>query len=72
MVIEIDLDGDPARVAVIADKVFEVTELDASDLQKTPPADMHWRPEFIAGIAMWNDNFIVIPDMPKIFSLALN
>jgi len=71
VVVEVDIDGDPAAVAVIADKVFEVTELDAADLQKTPPVGMHWRPEFIAGIAKWKDDFIVLPDMSKIFSAAL-
>ena len=66
VVLEVDLDGEPTTVGIIADKVFEVTELDASTLQKTPPVGMHWRPEFIAGIAKWKDEFIVLPDMTKI------
>ncbi len=66
LVIEIELDGDPTTIAIIADKVYEVAELDASTLQKTPPVGMHWRPEFVAGIAKWKDEFIVLPDMTKI------
>ena len=27
-----------------------------------------WRPEFIAGIAKWKDEFIVLPDMSRILS----
>ena len=66
VVIEIDLGGDLTTIGVIADKVYEVTELDSSTRQKTPPVGMHWRPEFVAGIAKWNDEFIVLPDMAKI------
>ena len=66
VVIEIDLDGDLTTIGVIADKVYEVTEFDGSTLQKTPPVGTHWRPEFLAGIAKWKDEFIVLPDMAKI------
>jgi purine-binding chemotaxis protein CheW len=66
VVIEIELDGDLTTIGVIADKVYEVTELDGSTRQKTPPVGMHWRPEFLAGIAKWKDEFIVLPDMTKI------
>jgi purine-binding chemotaxis protein CheW len=68
IVIEIDLDGDPTTIGIVADKVYEVTELDASTLQQTPPVGMHWRPEFVAGIAKWKDEFIVLPDMAKILN----
>jgi len=68
VVLEIDLDGDPTTIGVVADKVYEVTELDASTLQKTPPVGMHWRPEFVAGIAKWKDDFIVLPDLARILS----
>lgn len=70
VVLEIELDGDPTPVGIIADKVFEVTEIDAATMQKTPPVGMHWRPEFIAGIAKWKDEFIVVPDMARIFGEA--
>ena len=72
VVIEIDLDGDPTTIGIVADKVYEVTELDASTRQKTPPVGMHWRPEFIAGIAKWKDEFIVLPDMARILSAEGN
>ena len=68
IVLEIDLGGDATTIGIVADKVYEVTELDASTLQKTPPVGMHWQPEFIAGIAKWKDEFIVLPDMAKILN----
>jgi purine-binding chemotaxis protein CheW len=70
VVLELELDGEALPVAVIADKVFEVTEIDGATVQKTPPVGMRWRPEFVAGIAKWKDEFIVLPDMVKIFTHA--
>ena len=72
IVLEIELDGEPTTIGIVADKVYEVTELDASTLQKTPPVGMHWRPEFVAGIAKWRDEFIVLPDMAKILNAEGN
>jgi purine-binding chemotaxis protein CheW len=66
VVLEVELDGQPTAVGVIADKVFEVTEIDPASMQRTPPVGMHWRPEFIAAIAKWKDEFIVVPDMARI------
>jgi purine-binding chemotaxis protein CheW len=72
VVLEVDFDGDPTTIGIVADKVYEVTELDASTLQKTPPVGMHWRPEFVAGIAKWKDEFIVLPDMVRILNAEGN
>ena len=72
IVIEIELEGEPTTIGIVADKVYEVTDLDASTLQKTPPVGMHWRPEFVAGIAKWKDEFIVLPDMAKILNAEGN
>jgi len=72
IVLEIEIEGDATTIGIIADKVFEVTELDAATLQKTPPVGMHWRPDFIAGIAKWRDEFIVLPEMSKILNPAGN
>ncbi len=69
VVIEIDLAGDPTTIGIIADKVYEVTEMDAATLQKAPPIGMHWQPEFIAAIGKWKDEFIVLPDMTRILSI---
>ena len=72
IVLEIDLGGDATTIGIIADKVYEVTELDASTLQQTPPVGMRWRPEFVAGIAKWKDEFIVLPDMARILNAEGN
>jgi purine-binding chemotaxis protein CheW len=68
IVLEIDLAGEPTTIGIVADKVYEVTDLDATTLQKAPPIGMRWRPEFIAAIAKWKDEFIIVPNMKQILN----
>ena len=68
IVVEIELAGEPTTIGIVADKVYEVTDLDTSTLQKAPPIGMRWRPEFIAAIAKWKDEFIIVPNMQQILN----
>jgi purine-binding chemotaxis protein CheW len=68
IVLEIDLAGEPTTIGIVADKVYEVTDLDTSTLLKAPPIGMRWRPEFIAAIAKWKDEFIIVPNMKQILN----
>lgn len=70
VVIEIDLDGEPTVLGLVADKVHEVTELAASSLEETPRIGMRWRAEFIRCIGKRNDGFVIVPDMRRIFHRA--
>jgi purine-binding chemotaxis protein CheW len=68
IVLEIDLAGEPTTIGIVADKVYEVTDLDTLTLQKAPPIGMRWQPEFIAAIAKWKDEFIIVPNMKQILN----
>ena len=68
VVIEIDIDGDPVTLGILADKVFEVTEISSAQTQVTPRLGMNWRPEFIRFITKWNDDFVIVPDLEKILA----
>ena len=68
IVLEIDVAGEPTTIGIVADKVYEVTDLDTTTLQKAPPIGMRWRPEFIAAIAKWKDEFIIVPNMKQILN----
>lgn len=61
VVIEVEIDGDPVTLGIIADKVYEVTEISQDDTQTTPRFGMSWRPEYIRFITKWNGEFIIIP-----------
>lgn len=66
VVLEVEIDRDPVLVGVIADKVFEVTQISRTDAQPTPRVGMRWNPEFIDFIAKWRDEFIIVPNMERI------
>ncbi len=68
IVLEIDLAGEPTTIGIVADKVYEVTELDTTTFQKAPPIGMRWQAEFIAAIAKWKDEFIIVPNMKQILN----
>lgn len=68
VVLEIEIDGDPLLVGVVADKVYEVTQISPADVQKTPRVGMRWNPEFIQFIAKWRDEFVIVPNMERILS----
>jgi purine-binding chemotaxis protein CheW len=68
VVLEIEIDGDPVTVGLIADKVYEVTEVSSSQIQSTPRVGMSWRPEFIRFIAKWKDEFVIVPDLDRILN----
>lgn len=68
VVLEINIDGDPVLVGVVADKVYEVTEISPADVQTTPRVGMHWNPEFIHFITKWREEFVIVPNMERILS----
>lgn len=68
VVIELELGGEPTTVGILADKVYEVTEIADASIEQTPRVGMHWRPEFIKGIGKRGDDFIIIPDIERILS----
>jgi chemotaxis signal transduction protein len=55
-------------IGVVADEICEVADLDTRTPQKTPPIGVRWRPEFVAGIAEWKDELIVLPDLAKMLN----
>ncbi|RDJ19965.1 chemotaxis protein CheW [Bosea caraganae] len=68
VVIDIEIDGDPVTVGIIADKVYEVTEISRAQTQQTPRLGMHWKPEFVHFITKWNDEFVIVPNMEQILN----
>jgi len=67
VVIEIEIDGETTVAGILADKVYDVTDIEAAAIQEAPKVGMLWRPEFVKGIGKRNGNFIVIPDLGRIF-----
>lgn len=68
IVVEIAIDGEPIAVGLRADKVYEITELAAEQLEDTPRIGMRWRPEFVRCIGRRNNAFVVVLDTEKMFA----
>jgi purine-binding chemotaxis protein CheW len=66
VVVEVEINGDPVTLGLLADKVYEVTEVSTRHTQQTPRLGSHWRPEFIRFITKWNEEFVIVPDMTNI------
>ena len=69
VVMEIDLHGEPTIAAILADRVHDVTEIEAATIEEAPKVGMRWPPEYIRGIGKRGDYFIIIPDMGRIFTM---
>jgi len=67
VVMEVDIDGEPTIAGILADKVHDVTDIEAASIEEAPRVGMRWRPEFVRGIGKRNGGFIIIPDMERIF-----
>ena len=72
VVIEIELGGEPAIVGILADKVQDVADIETSAIEEAPKVGMRWRAEYVRGIGKRNGDFIIIPDMARIFESELS
>jgi purine-binding chemotaxis protein CheW len=68
IVMELELDGEPAVLGGIADSVHEVIELDPSAIDPPPRIAMRWRADFIQGMGKRGDDFLIILDVNAVFS----
>lgn len=68
IVIEHDLDGEPALIGLRADKVHEVTTIEVGDIETPPRVGLRWRADFIRCLARREGDLIVIPDLDVIFA----
>jgi len=67
VVIEIDIDNEPTVVGILADKVYDVTDIEPAAIEEAPRVGMRWRPDYVRGIGKRQGNFIIIPDLGRIF-----
>lgn len=68
VVLEIELDGRPRLMGLVADKVFEVTPLADSPPEAAPEVGVRWRSDYIRGISRRDGKFVIIFDLCRLFS----
>ena len=71
VVLETFVGEDRTKFAMIADRVYEVVELDERAIQAAPELGMKWAPEFIRGIVQRNGELIIILNTDTVFRPTL-
>ena len=71
LVLDLPLGGRAAVVGIVADAVHEVTRIESHMLQDVPAVGTRWPPQFIEAIARIGSTFVMLPDIPAIFSAFL-
>lgn len=68
VVIESEVDGESTIIGILAEKVFEVAEIDLTTIEQTPKVGMRWRAEYIQGIGRRGDDFLIVLDIDRILA----
>ncbi len=69
IIVEISLDGDTTVLGALADSVQEVLDLGPDQIEPAPKIGTRLRTDFIKGMGKRNEQFIIILDIDKVFSV---
>jgi purine-binding chemotaxis protein CheW len=69
LVLDIIVDGDEIQVGSLVDSVQEVLEITKEGIQPPPNIGSKYKSEFIFGMAKQKEEFIMLLDMDKVFSV---
>jgi purine-binding chemotaxis protein CheW len=71
LVLDVRVRGEDITVAIVADKVHDVVEMDPATHEDIPGVGMKWPPEYVRGIGKWQGEFVILPDLETVFSQAI-
>jgi purine-binding chemotaxis protein CheW len=69
IIVEISLDGDTTVLGALADSVQEVIDLEPDKIEPAPKIGTRLKTDFIKGMGNRNEQFIIILDIDKVFSV---
>jgi purine-binding chemotaxis protein CheW len=67
LVLEVEVSGRPLVLGLVADRVFEVMALAASEIEPAPDIGVRWRSDYIRGVGHREARFVIIFDLPRLF-----
>jgi len=70
VVLELKMDSEAVVLGGLADSVHEVIELEPQQIDEPPSIGMRWKTEVIQGMGKRGDQFIIILDINRVFSLT--
>jgi purine-binding chemotaxis protein CheW len=68
LVLEIEETGEdgPLVAGIVADRVYEVTDIEEPPASTIPKLGMNWSPDLVRGVALWKGEFVIVPDLAAI------
>lgn len=70
LVLDVPLADRMLSLALVADRVFEVTPFTSEQIETAPDIGVRWRSDYIAGVVRRPTGFVVLIDLPRLFSRA--
>jgi purine-binding chemotaxis protein CheW len=67
-VLDLVKNNEPFRIGAIVDKVRDVITIDDDEVKPVPPMSSKFSTEFLNGVVMLNEKFIMLIDIDKVFS----
>jgi purine-binding chemotaxis protein CheW len=68
LVLDVDVGGRTVVLGLMADRVYEVTDLADHAIEPPPDIGMRWRSDYIRGVGRRGQSFVVIFDLSRLFS----
>ena len=69
LVLDVEVNRESVKVGALVDSVQEVLELNEDDIQPPPNIGSKYKSQFIYGMAKKGEDFIMLLDMDKVFSV---
>jgi purine-binding chemotaxis protein CheW len=70
IIVEVSVDGSSVVIGALADAVREVFDLSLEEIEPVPQIGTQLSPEFLRGMAQKNNEFVLIMDIDKVFSVG--
>jgi purine-binding chemotaxis protein CheW len=70
LVLDVPLADRMLSLGLVADRVFEVTPFAVEQIETAPDIGVRWRSDYIAGVVRRPSGFVVLIDLPRLFSRA--
>lgn len=67
VVLETRIDDDPIKVALIADSVSEVIEVDLSTIEPVPELGTRWPVQYLSGVAKMGERLVILLNAETVF-----
>lgn len=68
IILDVPIENRFVGVGFVADRVFEVTGIDESQIEPPPSVGGRWKSDYLAGIGKKGDGFVIIFDLAKLMT----